>query len=725
MNWGLRLKAIWAWLVRSGGSRSMASRWAAPAACVLASAGLLAAPSAAFAAWTSPSSIDSSNALTSVSCPSASFCTAVDYVNGQTAEPSALTYDGSSWSAPTQADTAGYLEAVSCASSSFCAAIDLQGKAVIYNGSAWGAPTQVEQFENNEHLTSVSCPSASFCAAVDSDGNVATYDGDGWSGLSSIDSGEYLLAVSCASSSFCVALDDQGNALTFNGSSWSSPTAIDPDGGALNTGAVSCPSASFCAAVDSRPNTTTANAITFNGSSWSSPTAIEPAGYYPNSVSCPSSAFCVAVDDRGDALTFNGNSWSSPTAIDSGHSLDSVSCPTASFPTASFCAVVDDKGRAATYSALPSTTQLRTSSPLVETGKSVTLSAMVDVPSGSAPPQGTVTFDDGSTSLGSVDLNGSQAQLTTSSLAAGSHSITANYSGDGDDDPSSSPVLVQGVANPPTAAISAPMSGGIYAFDQVVPTTFSCAEGTGGPGLQSCNDSAGTETTSGGSGRLATNGIGTFTYTVTPTSQDNFRGTTASITYTVAGAPTATISSPANHQTYTQGQSVPTSFSCADGRDGPGLQSCTDSNGATGSTDTGSGSTGSGSLNTSEIGGDQTYAVTATSNDGQTKTTSITYAVVSAVPTIVKVSPRKGPKSGGTPITITGTQFVAGATVEIAQGKGVAAIQATNVVVVSPTEITATTGGGARTGSYNVFVTTSGGTSPVNKSGDLFTYTKP
>ncbi|MEI6605151.1 MAG: DUF2341 domain-containing protein [Verrucomicrobiota bacterium] len=46
-------------------------------------------------------------------------------------------------------------------------------------------------------------------------------------------------------------------------------------------------------------------------------------------------------------------------------------------------------------------------------------------------PTGTVTFYDGSSSLGTGTLNGSsQASLTTSSLSAGIHSITARYAGD-------------------------------------------------------------------------------------------------------------------------------------------------------------------------------------------------------------------------------------------------------------------------------------------------------
>ena len=90
------------------------------------------------------------------------------------------------------------------------------------------------------------------------------------------------------------------------------------------------------------------------------------------------------------------------------------------------------------------------------------------------------------------------------------------------------------------------------------------------------------------------------------------------------------------------------------------------------------------------------------------------------------MSPSSGSVNGGTPIRIIGTNFVAGATVEIAQGQGAGptAIPASNVVVVSPTEITATTGGPAKPGTFNLFVIDSGGTSPGN-TGDDYTYKSP
>jgi Domain of unknown function DUF11 len=91
-------------------------------------------------------------------------------------------------------------------------------------------------------------------------------------------------------------------------------------------------------------------------------------------------------------------------------------------------------------------------------------------------------------------------------------------------------------AQPPAAKIAAPASGRTFTVGQAVPTAFSCASGTGGQALQSCDDSNGVVTKSGGAGNLNTSAKGSFTYSVHATS---VTGTiaTASIGYTVVAKP--------------------------------------------------------------------------------------------------------------------------------------------------------------------------------------------
>ena len=89
-----------------------------------------------------------------------------------------------------------------------------------------------------------------------------------------------------------------------------------------------------------------------------------------------------------------------------------------------------------------------------------------------------------------------------------------------------------------------------------------------------------------------------------------------------------------------------------------------------------------------------TVTVTVSGQSGSL-TNGFTYVVP---PTVSSVSPNSGPTAGGTAVTITGTNFAAGATVTFG---GTAA---TNVVVVSSTTITATTPAAAA-GAVTVTVT--------------------
>ncbi|MCC7175782.1 MAG: Ig-like domain repeat protein [Bryobacterales bacterium] len=81
--------------------------------------------------------------------------------------------------------------------------------------------------------------------------------------------------------------------------------------------------------------------------------------------------------------------------------------------------------------------------------QSVTFTATVSGAGGT--PTGTVQFLDGVTALGTAGLSNGIAQLSTTFLAPGSHTITAVYSGDAGFAGSSSPPLIQ-VVNPGTKA---------------------------------------------------------------------------------------------------------------------------------------------------------------------------------------------------------------------------------------------------------------------------------
>ena len=111
------------------------------------------------------------------------------------------------------------------------------------------------------------------------------------------------------------------------------------------------------------------------------------------------------------------------------------------------------------------TTALTASPSPAITGQSVTFTATV-TPAPTVSPAGTVSFYSGTTLLGTADVNSSGvATFTTTSLSAGSLSITAVYSGNAASGPSTSTEMALEVAT--TFAITAPPSFTVKAGESV------------------------------------------------------------------------------------------------------------------------------------------------------------------------------------------------------------------------------------------------------------------
>jgi Glycoside hydrolase family 44/Bacterial Ig-like domain (group 3) len=103
--------------------------------------------------------------------------------------------------------------------------------------------------------------------------------------------------------------------------------------------------------------------------------------------------------------------------------------------------------------ALGATTVTLTATPTTAvSGQTITLSATVAPTSGT----GTVTFQDGSSAIGSSPLAGGSGTLAVSTLSVGTHALSAVYSGDAADSPSTSKTvsvtITAAAAPPPTAA---------------------------------------------------------------------------------------------------------------------------------------------------------------------------------------------------------------------------------------------------------------------------------
>jgi hypothetical protein len=215
---------------------------------------------------------------------------------------------------------------------------------------------------------------------------------------------------------------------------------------------------------------------------------------------------------------------------------------------------------------------------------------------------------DASSDAGVCSLNA--AGTTVSFTGAGTCVIDANQAGDADYDAAAQQEQSFTVEGLVSVRITAPADNQTFAVGQDVATSFSCTQGADGPGISSCTDSNGA---SAPAGVLDTSKPGTFTYSVAATSKDGQR-VRASIRYTVAGAPSVQVGSPADGSTYARGQIVAADYDCRDGASGPGIRSC-------------AAPVASGTPIDTSQPGRHTFTVTATSLDGQQTADTVGYTV--------------------------------------------------------------------------------------------------
>jgi hypothetical protein len=317
-------------------------------------------PSGGASAWTVSSveyvplgpGIPGLSGLFAVSCPSASFCLAVDSL-GNAARSTDPTGGANAWTVE-QIDGSNGPAGLACPSS-WCVAVDQAGNVLTSTHPTDPSSWMVQRVDDTGRGSggslpgAVSCPSATFCAAVDSDGKVLTSRapsaGSSWA-VTSADPGNLLTSVSCPSSSLCVAVDMSGNAVTssdpaVDSSKWT-VRHIDRDVTTNGTQAaledVSCPSTSLCVAVDTAGNALTSTDPTAGPAAW---TANDVAGTNGlSAVACPARSLCVAGGSSditvSRAPAAGVRAWAT-SAIP--YALTRISCS-----TVSFCAAVDQSG---------------------------------------------------------------------------------------------------------------------------------------------------------------------------------------------------------------------------------------------------------------------------------------------------------------------------------------------------------------------------------------------
>jgi hypothetical protein len=187
------------------------------------------------------------------------------------------------------------------------------------------------------------------------------------------------------------------------------------------TSQVTPPAASATALVASPTTITVGSSVTFTA------TVTGPSGNA--NVPTGTVTFVDGTTTLGNGTLSAGVATYTTTALPAGSdSITAVYAGDTNFNGSTSTAVV------VTVSAAPApvaTTTALTASPTSGvTGVSIGFSAAVAPASGAVTPTGTVTFFDGTTSIGTGTVNGSGiATFATAALAVGSHSITATYGG--------------------------------------------------------------------------------------------------------------------------------------------------------------------------------------------------------------------------------------------------------------------------------------------------------
>ncbi len=192
-------------------------------------------------------------------------------------------------------------------------------------------------------------------------------------------------------------------------------------------------------------------------------------------------------------------------------------------------------------------------------GQGVTLSASIQTAFGGSAT-GTITFLDGATTLGTATVSSNAAQLSVSSLSAGSHSIAAKYNGDANFSGSTSATLTQTVNQAATAtSIASSVNPSVFGQSVVLTATIQTPAGTTASGTVTFLDgstSLGTAAVSNNSAQLAVSGLslGSHSLAASYGGNANLSGSASSaLTQTVNQAATATgISSSANPSTFGQ-----------------------------------------------------------------------------------------------------------------------------------------------------------------------------
>jgi hypothetical protein len=226
--------------------------------------------------------------LTAISCaPGTRFCMAADDQGGVVA------WRDGQFGPVDNIDDDFELQSVSCPTATFCMAIDREDATFKYANDSWAKlplsnKPAVGVYAN---LNRVACASPTFCVALTGATNgmrYATWNGTAWTDNTSKVLGETSnpKSLSCTAQTFCLATTSSGNADRFNGTSWT----VTP---VSNTQLWAGCAGTTCRAIDQNVR----GYSTTNGTDWTGPTDLTGSTSFslPSAVTCVASDLCVAT----------------------------------------------------------------------------------------------------------------------------------------------------------------------------------------------------------------------------------------------------------------------------------------------------------------------------------------------------------------------------------------------------------------------------------------------
>ncbi len=263
--------------------------------------------------------------------------------------------------------------------------------------------------------------------------------------------------------------------------------------------------------------------------------------------------------------TFNGVSGNDQATLNVGalstgsHSLTAVYQSDQSYNSSTSAAVSQ------TVNVATPTVTMSSAASSFPSARQLALTATITAPfTGGTGPSGTVTFYEGSTTLGTSSAywysgNTSQAVLSISTLSIGSHSITAVYSGDTSFSSATSAALAQTIVNGSTtttvtSSLNPTQYGQTTTFTATVTQAAGSTAPTGAVYFYDAGYYLGNGTLNGVAGNdqatlnVATLSAGSHSITAVYQSDQNYDGSssTAASQTVNAAAPTVTLSSTAN-----------------------------------------------------------------------------------------------------------------------------------------------------------------------------------